>query len=193
LATGKLCLALGSHLLPRVDELLSVIRDSILLSGSKRSKGGNEVTYETLRCVSDMVKGLGVPFHDRILSLLEPMLQSGLTAELVETIRVVAEYIPSQKEAVQLRLLDEATKILGGDAQLRISEPDYLYSWTKQGQRYGLMSKVRSCGVVDASINNSSVHNSAAPLRPSSPVLRSAQQVPVQVRISLSLFHFLVE
>lgn len=177
LSTGKLCLAIGNHLVPRMDELLVLVRDSLIQGGSKRSKGGLDVVSEALRCMSDMVKGLGVPFHDRILSLLDPMFQCGLTPELIDTLRVVAEYIPSQKELVQLRLLDESTKILGGDSQVKAADPDYLYSWAKQGQRSGLLLRLRSCGVAENPQNNTNIFNTAAPLRPASPAAKTPQPV----------------
>jgi hypothetical protein len=146
-----------------------IIRDALIQGGSKRNKG-NDYMSDALRCVSDMVSGLGAPFHDRILSLLEPMLQSGLTSELIETLRVVAEFIPSQKEAVQSRLLIEATKILGGDSQLRVSEPEHLYSWMKQGKRIGLQAKLKSCGMYDA-YGSSNLAPTTVSIRPTSPVI----------------------
>ena len=96
---------------------------------------------EALKCMSDMVQGLGAPFHKHALSLLEPMLASGLTNELIDTLSVVATYIPAQRPAVQQRLLEEAIKILGGDARPRLNVPSYLYSWGRKGQRYSLDSK----------------------------------------------------
>ena len=79
-----------------------------------------------------MVQGLGAPFHDRVLSLLEPMLQSGLTAELIDTLAVVATYMPNKRPAVQQRLLEEAIKVLGGTAKPRLAPPAYLYSWNRK-------------------------------------------------------------
>jgi hypothetical protein len=46
--------------------------------------------------------------------MLDLMFQSGLTAELIDTLAVLDKYIPHQKIVVQERLLDETTKVLGG-------------------------------------------------------------------------------
>jgi len=132
LSTGQLCQAVGAHLVPRVDELLDIVREA-LMSGARKTRV--EVASEALQCVSDMVQGLGAPFHDRVLSLLEPMLQSGLTAELIDTLAVVAMYMPNQRPAVQQRLLEEATKVLGGLPKPRPAPPAYTYSWARRGHR----------------------------------------------------------
>jgi hypothetical protein len=95
-----------------------------------------EVVPEALVCVSDMVQGLGPAFHDKVYPLLEPMLQSGLTAELIDTLSVICEHLPSQKLLVQTRLLEEATKVLGGESRPVIPEPEYIYSWAKKGERF---------------------------------------------------------
>ena len=50
------------------------------------------------------------------------MLASGLTSELIDTLSVIAINMPTQRPAVQQRLLDEATKILGGEAHPAIIE-----------------------------------------------------------------------
>jgi FKBP12-rapamycin complex-associated protein len=130
LAMGHLCRAVGPYLASRVDELVSVVIESLTGSGRKK------VASEALRCVSDMVQGLGAPFHPKILILLDPMFQSGLTSELIETLSVISNSMPNQRREVEQRLLQEATKVLGGDAKLMLSKPTYLYSWSHQGQRY---------------------------------------------------------
>ncbi|RYH28611.1 DUF3385 domain-containing protein [archaeon] len=133
LSTGKLCLAVGPHLVSRIDEVMNILREAFSLS-KKGGKGG-DVVPEALLCVSDMVQGLGAPFHDRIYVLLEPMLQSGLTAELIDTLAVISSYMPSKKAQVQRRLLEEVTKILGGNNTPKVTEPDYIYSWGRKGER----------------------------------------------------------
>lgn len=80
---------------------------------SNLSVGTSLVASEALHCISDMVSGLGSPFHSKVLSLLDPMIQTGLTSELIETLQTLASYIPTQKYSIQKRLLEEATKILG--------------------------------------------------------------------------------
>ena len=129
LSTGQLCRAVGPYLALRVDELLSIVSEALTGSGRKK------VASEALRCVSDMVQGLGAPFHPKVLLLLDPMLQSGLTAELIDTLSVIANHVPNQRSEVQQRLLQEATKILGGVAKPSLPQPTYLYSWAHQGQR----------------------------------------------------------
>lgn len=132
LSTGQLCQAVGAHLVPRMDELLSIVKEA-LVGGIRWNR--MEVITEALQCVSDMVQGLGAPFHDRVLSLLEPMLQSGLTSELIDTLAVVVTYMPNQRSVVQQRLLEEATKVLGGHAKPRLEPPTYTYSWVRRGTR----------------------------------------------------------
>jgi hypothetical protein len=134
LSTGRLCKALGPHLVSRIDEVVPVVQ-AALLEGSSAKKIRYEVAPEALQCVSDMVLGLGVPFHDRVVSLLEPMLQGGLTAELINTLTVIATHMPHQRPVVQQRLLEESTKLLGGIPKQIIPRPEYMYCWARKGVR----------------------------------------------------------
>ena len=122
-----------------MDQLVIVVQTALLegthSNGSSSSGTGgrkirNETAPEALQCVSDMVLGLGEPFHDRVVALLEPMLQGGLTAELINTLTVIATYMPYQRPIVQQRLLEESTKVLGGVPKQILSPPDYMYRYT---------------------------------------------------------------
>jgi Domain of unknown function (DUF3385) len=134
LSTGRLCKALGPHLVSRIDEVILVVQ-AALLEGSSGKKIRYEVAPEALQCVSDMVLGLGVPFHGRVVSLLEPMLQGGLTADLINTLTVIATHMPYQRPVVQQRLLEESTKLLGGIPKQIIAPPEYMYCWARRGYR----------------------------------------------------------
>jgi hypothetical protein len=153
-ATGKLSIVLGPHLIPRMGQLMSIVKDSFAQMHEHTADGrGGLYTYvgnqspcaHTIRCIGDMVEGLGPPFHtpDGVLALLDPMLQSGLSTELIDTLSIIYEHMPDQKAGIQGRLLIEATRILGmdkthqslmlNDASLLL--PDYLYSWAREGVR----------------------------------------------------------
>ena len=138
LSMGKLCLAVGSHLVGRVNELCDMVREPFTIA--KKSK--HEVAPEIFQCVSDMVKGLGPSFHEFALTLLEPMLACGLTASLIETLNVICAYMPHYKYKVQERLLEETTKIIGGDSKQQIIDPSYLFSWSHKGYRHNPNSTV---------------------------------------------------
>lgn len=126
MSAGRLSLAVGSHLVNRVEELVGVVREALQsgvagrggintitstkssssTSTSSSSAGASmnsllnssasppvgDVSCETLRCIAHMVQGLGAPFHDRVLSLVDLMFQHGLTAELIETLGVLVRY-----------------------------------------------------------------------------------------------------
>jgi tetratricopeptide (TPR) repeat protein len=114
LAIGRLCRTMGSHLSYRVDELVAIVREALVGGGGSTSgKKGREIPPEALKCVSDMVCGLGVSFHYRVLGLLDAMLQAGLTEELIEALAVIASNMPMHKEVVHQRLLTEIVKVLG--------------------------------------------------------------------------------
>jgi tetratricopeptide (TPR) repeat protein len=69
---------------------------------------------EALSCVADMVCGLGESFHEQVVGLLDYMLQSGLTAELIDALAVIADNMPAHKEVVHQKLLGEIMFVLGG-------------------------------------------------------------------------------
>jgi FKBP12-rapamycin complex-associated protein len=132
LSIGRLCRAVGPQLVNRVDELVGLVKEALVVGGKKNRA---EVAPEALQCISDMVQGMGSPLHDIVISLLDPMLQTGLTAELMNTLTIIGSFVPHQKLIVQQRLLDEATKVLGNGPKTVLSEPAYMYSWSHKGTR----------------------------------------------------------
>lgn len=91
----------------RVQELAVVLREHLV----KPKK-------EVLRCISDMVVGLGPPFHERVLDMLDIMLRSGLTPDLIDTLAVVAAQLTTQQDVIQKKLMAEVFKILGWTSHL---------------------------------------------------------------------------
>jgi hypothetical protein len=69
------------------------------------------------------------------LTLLDLIMQAGLTPELIDTLSIISDHLPTQRNLVQLRLLEETLKVLGGSSRPLLQEPDYLYSWAKYGER----------------------------------------------------------
>eukprot|EP01033_Poteriospumella_lacustris_P010144 gene10144-7234_t len=151
LSIGKMCTAMGTHMVNRMDELLQVLREILSNAVAKKSGKGIEIVPGALTCVSDMVQGLGIPFHAKVYSLLEPMIQTGLTAELIETLAVISSHMPSQKQLIQSRLLEEATKVLGGNLKPPLQEPEYMYSWARVGERTASQLASSSTGLRPAS------------------------------------------
>lgn len=154
-AIGKLCQTAGSYLIHRVDELLAIVKEA--LASAKKSK---EVLPEALICIADMVIGLGTPFHSRVLVLLDAMIAGGLNPELINTLSIIIEKMPEKRVIVQQRVLEEVTRVLGGDCRMHIPPPSYLSSWTRKsvasvggvgsshpGNPAGLMSPVKSAAV----------------------------------------------
>lgn len=171
IATGKLCRAVGPHLVSRIDELMIILREAFSGASSRKSSKNfttSEISSEALHCISDMVQGLGAPFHGRVLALLEPMLQSGLTAQLIETLSTISTYMENQRPMVQMRLLQEATKVLGGDTEPYMIDPDYMYSWGRNGSRTtkkSLFSNVEETRYSDRLSGLTTPHGSASSLQ----------------------------
>lgn len=158
LSIGKMCTAMGSHMANRMDELLQVLRDIFSNAVAKKSGKGIEIVPGALTCVSDMVQGLGIPFHAKVYSLLEPMIQTGLTAELIETLAVISSHMPGQKQLIQSRLLEEATRVLGGSSKPPLSEPEYMYSWGRVGERHHVANDAQISSFRPTSSNFSAQH-----------------------------------
>lgn len=145
LAVGQLCRTSGSALYDHIEQLDRMIREALggrLAMGAdsrekerdrdRASSGTGEIPPEALLCVADMIRGLGTPFHVRVVGLLDTMLQAGLTQELIETLSVISTNLPGQKGPVQERLLEEVTKVLGGQSEslLKPQPPAHILSWT---------------------------------------------------------------
>ncbi len=81
-----------------------VVREALVLT--KKRQQSVVVTLpstnpQALSCISDMVQGLGTPFHCFVLELLDSMLLSGLSQELIDTLAVIAINMPSQVTSIQ--------------------------------------------------------------------------------------------
>lgn len=198
LATGKLCVAIGPYLVPRIDELMNMLRDSFPGAGSATAGGGygrkskhselDPSNPEALLCISDMVQGLGTPFHERVLSLLEPMLLIGLTPELIDTLSIISAHMPNQRNMVQIRLLEETIKVLGGNSRPLVQEPDYLYSWAKVGERALIPSAASQVGFNNnyGIHSNNVVHGQQLAWMRTSPGMRSSASLAHVAGISVN-------
>lgn len=173
LAIGNLCKALKSSLLVRMEDIVQLIRDSLLWS-IRRLRNESTVSNEALICIGNIVIALGEDCHSHIMALLDLMLQSGLTMQLIETLKLLSDKIPNQSDIIQLRLLEEATKILGGDARITKDEPDHLYSWCKIGKRQGINSHLKRCGV----------HSTACSIGMNSPTLKVRSSGSTSIPVS---------
>ena len=61
--------------------------------------------------------GLGEDFHFRVLDLLDYMLMSGLTPELIDALAVIADNMPGHKEVIHQKLLGEILHVLSGEME----------------------------------------------------------------------------
>ena len=109
---GKLCKSMGDNLSTRVDELLQLVREALSCGPCKTKR--TKIQPEALACVADMVCGLGEPVYNRVLDLLECMLQGGLTPELIDALAVIADNMPAHKEIIHQKLLGEIMSVLSG-------------------------------------------------------------------------------
>jgi len=131
LAIGRLCKASGNQLVFRVPQLADVVRDALLKNPKQ----------EVLLCISDMVVGLGPIFHERVIELLDLMLKSGLSPDLIDTLSVVAAHVTHHQTAIQHKLMTEVFKILGWNTPVGRSEGGIAFtatvgsSWTREKGR----------------------------------------------------------
>ena len=118
---GRLCKSMGVHMSYHVHVLLALVQDALLGDDAEKSSDGSlkkqqhkKIPPEALSCVADMVCGLGKPFQQQVLELLDYMLQSGLTPELIEALAVIADNMPAHKEFIHQKLLGEIMYVLSG-------------------------------------------------------------------------------
>ena len=134
---GRLCRASGIYLVSKVDLLTGVVDECFGASSQHNSVSASSnkkkvILPELMHCISDMVIGLGDAFHPYLLSTLEKLLEAGLSQQLIDTLTVVAAYVPDQRVGVQQRLLTEVTKVLGGDLVTIVPPPRYYERWLRR-------------------------------------------------------------
>jgi hypothetical protein len=64
---------------------------------------------EVFVCISDMVVGLGPIFHEPVIELLDLILKSGLSPDLIDTLAVVAAQVVQYQAVIQRKLVAEAS------------------------------------------------------------------------------------
>ena len=135
-AVGRMCRAIGKYLVDKVDVLTAVLEDCF----RGFSKGSRIILPEMMVCISDMVVGLGEAFHPYLLSVLEVLLEAGLSQQLIDTLTVVAANVPDQRVGVQQRLLTEVTKVLGGNPGVVAAPARYYSRWSNRAHSEAVRS-----------------------------------------------------
>jgi hypothetical protein len=226
---GRLCIAVGTHLVYRIPELVNVVhralstanrrrervenakgrahraKDDGIMSGlagflfgwsgekaRERAKtldgveeedvGGDTAQYpadmcgrrEALACVADMVEGLGPPFHDHVIGLLDAMLTGGLSPELIKTLTVVSQLLPRHKDRVQSRLMAEAVSVLGwSHGHHHMESSAYSHSHSSRGMH----------GSQDLLRGHSDSMGPGPPLLPGPPAFLHSQLGPTELSL----------
>ena len=136
--------------------------------GSNRTLG---LPNEALQCLQDMVLGLGSAFHDNVGELLEVLLSSGLSPQLIETLSTIATHLPAHRSFIQSRLLMEVTLVLGLDPLAYQSISQTLFTempLSEAGERDSISSlRHQAFSSSSHSSANSSRYNSSNSLYPS--------------------------
>ena len=92
----RCCLYSDSALCQRLDEIFSLVRMG-LASNSSKSFGEVNVTRAALNCGASVVKALGDRSFPYVEDLLDGMYKSGLSDDLIDSLRSVATIIPSKQ------------------------------------------------------------------------------------------------
>ncbi|CAM9622978.1 unnamed protein product, partial [Chrysoparadoxa australica] len=111
LALGKLALAVGPHLQPKLPEMIEVAMIGLV----PKKKLRRSFCTEVLPFLSDLVMSLREAMSPYIGQLLEPMFSQGISEPLTETLTAVSTYLPGHRLKVQERLLKELALYLTGE------------------------------------------------------------------------------
>jgi hypothetical protein len=110
LALGQLALSVKDQLGPDLPKLVELVREGMSHSG----RGAPALPGPALTCTSNLVEALGPLMSPAIPSLLGPMMRTGLSEGLIQTLTIVARVLPEHQELVHRRLLDELSSLLSG-------------------------------------------------------------------------------
>jgi FKBP12-rapamycin complex-associated protein len=105
-------LALGELAAAVKDAILPVLPDIIEKCRTHLQQDKKKFTSEALNCVGNLAVAINVKLLPYMNELLELMFASGLSANLVEALRLVSTHIPSLLPNIQDRLLNTLNNIL---------------------------------------------------------------------------------
>ena len=105
---------------------------------TKQSGGVSADTRsEALHCGADLVQALGEHSRDYVTDLLECMFATGLSRDLILCLRAIASRLPSEKFAIEDRLLEEISVCLAGTSAVKQICDPFRQSRAKDGERSG--------------------------------------------------------
>ena len=103
---------------------------------TKQSGGVSADTRsEALHCGADLVQALGEHSRDYVTDLLECMFATGLSRDLILCLRAIASRLPSEKFAIEDRLLEEISVCLAGTSAVKQICDPFRQSRAKDGER----------------------------------------------------------
>lgn len=108
----------------KLQEIFALVRKGLEASSNSGSsssssapKGGlanNNLVQTALHCATDLIEALGEKALEYMGDLVERMFQAGLSNDLIQCLHSIAEMIPSQKEDIENRMLEEVSVCLAG-------------------------------------------------------------------------------
>lgn len=122
----------------RLDEIFALVKSELQKSflTTKQSGGVSADTRsEALHCGADLVQALGEHSRDYVTDLLECMFATGLSRDLILCLRAIASRLPSEKFAIEDRLLEEISVCLAGTSAIKQICDPFRQSHAKDGER----------------------------------------------------------
>lgn len=109
-AIGLLAIAEKDYIGPRLPEIITLIKSSLLPSGSRARRSGTDAAVFT--CIGLIAKAAGTSIKDLLKTLLEPMIATGLSAPLTNSLHELAVQVPQLKKDIQDGLLRMLSVVL---------------------------------------------------------------------------------
>ena len=129
----------------RLDEIFALVKSELQKSflipaptkqTTKQSGGiSADTRSEALHCGADLVQALGEHSRDYVGDLLECMFATGLSRDLILCLRAIASRLPSEKLAIEDRLLEEISVCLAGTSTIKQICDPFRQSRSKDGER----------------------------------------------------------
>jgi hypothetical protein len=85
----------------------------------------NKLSLTALHCATDLIEALkdkALPYMD---DMIEKMFQAGLNNDLIHCLHSIADFVPSQKETIETRMLEEVALCLAGTRDVYRPLADY--------------------------------------------------------------------
>lgn len=107
-AIGGIAAVVGEHMLPYLEDIMTLIRSGVKTVAPKPTL----LNIEALNCLDMLARAVGPQLYPSMDKIIDEIFRANLSTALIEALKGLVMHIPQLLEMIQRRLLDAISKVL---------------------------------------------------------------------------------